>query len=175
MRNREAELGSALERLPAFAGAPVPVYFKPRLTVRGRRLESGGGLGTEVHAASDLRRRIIVLDSALRGGELRRVLAHELFHFAWLRLGNPARASWTALIGAEIRAGARGELGWSAEWRKEALPLDKRGYLCESFCDSAAYVYAGIERHAEFTLPARYRRRRLEWFRNQFGSGRIRI
>jgi len=67
----------------------------------------------------------------------------------------------------------RGELGWSAEWRKSKLtPLDRRErtrkwreYCCESFCDTAAWLYAGVRTHAEFTLAAAGRAERREWFR----------
>ncbi len=53
--------------------------------------------------------------------ELARILVHELFHFAWVRLGNPARRSYEALVREEWKRRARGELGWSAESRKRAL------------------------------------------------------
>ena len=53
--------------------------------------------------------------------ELARILVHELFHFAWVRLGNPARRSYEALVREEWKQRARGELGWSAESRKRAL------------------------------------------------------
>jgi hypothetical protein len=93
-------------------------------------------------------------------------------HFIWLRLGNAARFRYEDLVRAEIAAGACGELGWSAEWRKEALCLADganrtrrwREYCCESFCDTAAWIYSGVERHEEFTLGARWRRGRRAWF-----------
>ena len=50
---------------------------------------------------------------------LRRILVHELFHFAWASLGNPTTQSWARVIEAEWNSRARGELGWSAEYRKE--------------------------------------------------------
>jgi hypothetical protein len=124
-----------------------------------------------VHAGSDIRRRWIVLDSALRGGELERVLAHELFHFVWVRLGNPSRRAWRDLLAAEADRGAWGELGWSAEWRKAAQAAD---YACESFCDTAAFLHTG-RTDADRLLAPRFRARRAEWFRNQFGSGGIKL
>jgi hypothetical protein len=62
----------------------------------------------------------------------------------------PSSASspqWEALLLAER---ARGEAGWSAEWRKAALSdADRRHrtrrwreYACEAFCDSAAALWA---------------------------------
>jgi hypothetical protein len=127
-----------------------------------------------VHAASFLRGRCVVLDSALlrRPRELRRILIHELFHFVWLRAGNRSRLEYERLVRHEHSSGARGELGWSAEWRKDALrALDRstrtrrwREYVCESFCDTAAWLYSTGVRHPEFTLAARYRSRRREWF-----------
>jgi hypothetical protein len=129
-----------------------------------------------VHAGSFLRKRLVVLDRALLEAprELARIVAHELFHFAWLRLGNPSRRAWERLLAAEIRAGVKGELGWSAEWRKDELrrpdPARRtrrwRAYACESFCDTAAWLLAGAGRHAEFTLPAGARRARRRWFSN---------
>jgi hypothetical protein len=165
---------------PEVRGSPIEIAFLPNLRARGGRLRSGkGDRGKEVHAGSFLRERRIVLDSALRTRprELRRILTHELFHFAWLRLGNPGRREWEALLRSEIQGGVRGELGWSAESVKAALTrADRvsrsrrwREYVCESFCDSAAWLFAAHGRHEEFTLPAWARRARRECF------GRLRL
>ena len=96
-----------------------------------------------VHAGTFLRRREIVLDAGLLAcpGELARILIHELYHFVWLRLDNHTRRSYEDLVAEEIRKSARGELGWSAEWRKwdlrRADPAGRtrrwREYCCESF------------------------------------------
>jgi hypothetical protein len=116
----------------------------------------------------------MVFDTELRRSpsELSRILVHEVFHFAWVRLSNQARRSWETLLQAEMERRAHGELGWSAEWRKRVLR--KRGgdapgrvwseYACESFCDTAAWLYAGAGGHAEFTLAPRWRRARQAWF-----------
>lgn len=124
-----------------------------------------------MHAAAFLRKREIVLDEELRADppELARIFVHELFHFAWLRLGNPRRHSYGSLLRAEISGGARGELGWSAEQAKSRfLQQEKnsrwRAYVCESFCDTAAFLYAGRDSHEEFNLTAKWRRRRARWF-----------
>ena len=100
-----------------------------------------------------MRERRILLETTLAGdpANFARIFVHELFHFAWLRLGNPRRRSYELLLAEEIAARAAGELGWSAEWRKYALaPSDRRlrtrrwrEYACESFCDSAAWLYSG--------------------------------
>jgi hypothetical protein len=146
----------------------------PALRAHRGRLVSGGREGAEVHAGAFLRKRVIVLDAELleRPRELARIFIHELFHFVWLRLGNPARRSFEELLRAEIRRGARGELGWSAEWRKLKLSTADhrkrtrrwRQYVCESFCDSAAWLLAGTSRHSEFTLGRADRERRRRWF-----------
>src|SRR5687767_14244271 len=68
-----------------FVGGPVSIEFLPNLSVHRRQLLSNCGVGHEVHAGSFLRERSIVIDSALRGPELTRILLHELFHFAWIR------------------------------------------------------------------------------------------
>ena len=120
----------------------------------------------------------MVFDCA--AAEFPRIFVHELFHFVWLRQGNAPRWSYEDLLRAEQRAGTRGELGWSAEWRKLALePRDARArtrrwreYCCESFCDSAAWLYSGVKRHGEFTLSARARQRRRAWFA-AFVGGRV--
>jgi hypothetical protein len=128
----------------------------------------------------------MVLDAELAGKprELVRILAHELFHFVWARLGNERRRSYDELLHHEWKQRARGELGWSAESRKSALPHHplptthhplRRDYACESFCDTAAWMYSGIARHPEFTLAPRHRKRRAEWFQANFQGRRIPI
>lgn len=130
-----------------------------------------------MHAASFLPSRRIVLDSELLcyPDELRRILIHELFHFVWRRLGNPKRFEWEDVLRLELQARARGELGWSAEWRKLAMaPSDVqrrtlrwRNYVCESFCDTAAWLWGPP--HAEHTLAQRHRSRRELWLRGITG------
>jgi len=151
----------------------VWVEFRPGLRAWRGRLESGGRRGREILGAGFIRERRIVLDSSLRRqpAEALRILTHELYHFAWVRLGNPTRRSWEELLAGQT---AKGELGWSAELRKAALtPADRslrtrrwREYVCESFCDTAAWLLAagGRRRHDEFTLPGGARRARRRWF-----------
>ena len=149
-----------VRRMPSLSGGPVRVHV-----VRGLRDRRGA-----VHAGSFLRERRIALDCTR--AEFPRIFVHEVAHFIWLRLGNTARFHYEEIVRSEIAAGARGELGWSAEWRKEALCLADganrtrrwREYCCESFCDTAAWIYSGVERHEEFTLGARWRRGRRAWF-----------
>jgi hypothetical protein len=112
-----------------------------------------------------------VLDAELRSApqELARIFVHELFHFGWLRLGNARRHSYGSLVRAEIDGGARGELGWSAELTKSHFLRQKkdarwRAYVCESFCDTAAFLYADCDAHEEFTLASKWTRRRARWF-----------
>jgi hypothetical protein len=126
--------------------------------------------GNPAHAATFIRKRLILLDRALRNDprEHARILCHERFHFVWVSLGNPLRLSWEMLLKGEGRA--RGEAGWSAEWRKRKLaPSDSidrtrrwREYCCESFCDTAAWVFTGAEN--EVTLGKRLLRGRKDWF-----------
>jgi hypothetical protein len=130
--------------------------------------------GVAVHAATFLREGRIILDKALlrRPRELRRIFFHELLHFVWWKLGNPSRLSWEALLASERKTRARGELGWSAEIRKNKLtPHDMvkrsrawREYCCESFCDTGASILFTGRKHDEFTLAKRYRERRESWF-----------
>jgi hypothetical protein len=164
----------ALAAVPALSGDPVRLRFLPDLTTARGKLRSGAPGGTEVHAASYPRRREMVLDAALLRNEpeLARILVHEIFHFCWFRLGNALRASYGDLLEWEVKAGARGELGWPSESVKQKLrradwssrSLRWREYTCESFCDTAAWLYAGLSQHPEWSLPARFRRRRARWF-----------
>lgn len=138
------------------------------------RLFAGAGPGMEVHAASFIRQRRMVLDRALLAHppELARILVHELFHFVWVRLSNADRLSWHAVLSRELSRRARGELGWSSELRKSQLPSGAaqarsrlwREYACESFCDTAAFLLSGIPTHPEFTLKPAFRRGRARWF-----------
>ncbi len=109
-------------------------------------------------------------------GEFERILIHEIFHFTWVRLSNANRRSWECLLQKELRDRASGELGWSAEWRKRTLTHSDttkrspkwRRYACESFCDSAAWLFGELGVHDEFTLAAGRRHARRAWFRATF-------
>lgn len=125
-----------------------------------------------------------MLNSELVGSpkELARIVTHELYHFAWIRLGNAERKSYEALLRGEILMGESGELGWSSERVKKLLRRsDVRGqsrrwkfYVCESFCDTAAWIATG-GRSGEVTLGARARRNRRAWFRHLEALGRIQL
>jgi len=167
------------KRLPDLEGRAIGIRFLAALSAGSRKLYSQRPSGQPVHAGTFIRKRRIILDLELAGkpNELVRILTHELFHFAWVRMGNPTRRSYEDLLRREWNQRARGELGWSAELRKSALsryPLPRsnhpkwRDYACESFCDTAAWLYSGIARHPEFTLAERHRKRRAEWFRTNF-------
>jgi hypothetical protein len=143
------------------------------------RVEIRRSLGSHLAGAS-IPRRLILLDAAVlaQRGEFERILIHELFHFAWVRLSNQKRLAWERVLAGELRGRIRGELGWSAEWRKEILTRADlrhrtpkwRRYACESFCDSAAWMFAGPRVHDEFTLAAAARRLRRRWFTEQFSA-----
>ena len=161
--------------LPAMEGRPV------RLEIRRELADRRGA----VHAGAFIRERRIAFDAELAADpqEFARIFVHEIFHFVWLRLGNPRRWSYEELLRREMRAGARGELGWSAEWRKRALaPRDAarrthrwREYACESFCDTAAWIFSGVRAHGEYTLAGRFCERRLQWFQQSGATDRISI
>ena len=117
-------------------------------------------------AGADIRKREIHLHPSLRRdpAERARILTHEYFHFVWVRLGNQRRQAWKELLKTELAANARGELGWSSLWRKGDLPKHFQNYACEAFCDTAAWLYSGCGDHEEYTLAARWRTRRRDWF-----------
>jgi hypothetical protein len=98
--------------LPALVGDPISIRILPRLTAhRGKLLSGSPQRGVPVHAATFIRRREIVLETELtrKPGDLRLITVHEIFHFAWARLGNSSRRTWTELLEAEAAARARGE------------------------------------------------------------------
>jgi len=182
--NRSVE---AVEKRLALEGRAINIRFLPELSAGSRKLYSHRPYGQPVYAATFIRKRQIVLDQALEhdSRELTRILIHELFHFVWVRLSNRHRKSFSVLLARELSEHARGELGWSAEMRKSRLPRTPqsaqhergrwRDYVCESFCDTAAWFYSEIGRHKEFTLATRHRKRRGDWFRVTFSGGRIPI
>ena len=149
----------------------------PPLSGRPIRVEMRRTLGSH-SAATSIPRRLILLDAEVLAhrGEFERILVHELFHFAWVRLSNEKRWSWEQVLRQEFTSRTPGELGWSAEWRKAKLDRSDarrrtprwRRYACESFCDTAAWLYAGLRAHDEFTLPKSARRPRRSWFREYF-------
>jgi hypothetical protein len=166
--------------LPELEGKPIAI-----------RLEA---VAATVHAGTNIRKRVIALDPDLAGdpAELARILIHEVFHFAWVRLGNVRRNEYAAIVMREFKRGARGELGWSSEYRKAALIASQslhpkggtglqpvypklREYICESFCDTAAWRYGGLRDHDEFTLGKRYRHARNRWFAESFDHRPISI
>lgn len=168
-------LSTVQRRLSFLDGAPVRVRFRPSLHAHRGRLVSTSG-GQPVHAGTFLRQRLIVFDSALlaRPRELSRIAVHELAHFIWVRSANALRDQFATLLASELDCGAKGELGWSAESRKanlhRNLPRNWRAYVCESFCDTAAWLYAGFRVHDEFTLASRYRLAREKWFVRTFSA-----
>jgi hypothetical protein len=176
--NRYLQLASRarqlLDGLPPVQGDPIRIRFVHDLSGHG-----------PIHAGSLLRQRRILIETSLSRdpADFARIFVHELFHFAWLRLGNPRRRSYEYLLAVEISAGAAGELGWSAEWRKDALQRSDRRqrtrrwreYACESFCDTAAWLYSGARRHPEFTLPARFRISRRDWFARSVATDGISV
>jgi hypothetical protein len=111
-------------------------------------------------------------------GDFERILVHEIFHFVWVRLSNATRWDWEAVLSGERQRRASGELGWSAEWRKQKLKDSDvlgrsaawRQYACEAFCDTAAWRFAGLREHEEFTLAERFRRKRGAWFAQHLES-----
>lgn len=139
-------------------------------------------------AVSYVRERVLVLHRRLfRQRWLgQRLFYHELCHFLWPRLGSGARRGFVVQLRRELARGARGELGYSAQYRKQCLAGARkssyvwRDYSCESFCDTGAYALARRARlggrlaSVEFTLPARYRRARLNaWWRTLAGENTI--
>lgn len=147
---------------------PLPSVLSPSSN-KPIRLVWNDGLRDHGHQAiggAAIRRREIHLHPRLRHRpeERSRILTHELFHFAWARLGNPRRAGWKYVLECELEARARGELGWSSQWRKYELPKAFPDYACEAFCDTGAWLFSACPDHEEYTLSGRWRARRRAWF-----------
>ena len=169
------------ERLPQVKLAAADELWLAQGRVVVNQAPEGQAVGPQdrLHAASFIPERYLVLNRRLfrQRVELGRILYHELCHFLWPRLGNPLRKQYEELVREEFRGGVRGELGYSSEWRKAKLraggariPIPRQGlwreYICESFCDTAAYVLLGQERnagHSEYTLGRGARERRTKW------------
>jgi hypothetical protein len=150
------------------------LQFLPDLTAhRGTLLSCAVARGRPVHAASFLNTRRIVIEKQLicKPPDLRLVLAHEIFHFVWRRLGNVNRRNYCSVLVEEYAKRARFELGESAAVAKERLTDSDcalhspawRDYVCESFCDTGAWFWAGIGSHRYFQLARRWRARRAAW------------
>ncbi|MGH6878326.1 MAG: hypothetical protein ACREHV_13275 [Rhizomicrobium sp.] len=172
-----------LAHLPPLAGRPISVSFRRGLTAhRGKLVSRAAGRGTAVYAVSFVRQRKIVFDASLSSDppRLRFFAVHEVFHFVWTRLGNPKRAEFARLLALELVSGAQGELGESSVISKARLRSRKsppalqpwRDYVCESFCDTAAWLYAGAGTHGPVSLAGRWRNRRRSWFTTVFSSPR---
>jgi hypothetical protein len=168
-------------RLPELTGRPIHIRFESQLTAyKGKLLCEQPGRGTAVHAACFIRKREVVIDCELmrRPRMLRLIVIHELFHFVWTRLGNRGRTEFAQLLAGEYMYRARGELGDSAAVKKSSLePRDCltnsrrwRDYVCESFCDTAAWRYSGLKKKGASTLASRWRQRRELWFNSKFAG-----
>jgi hypothetical protein len=77
---------------------------------------------------------------------------------------SPTNSAWKQLLEAELAAHAKGELGWSSQWRKADLPRNFPNYACEAFCDTAAWLFSACPEHEEYTLANKWRARRRAWF-----------
>jgi hypothetical protein len=166
--------------LPALQGSPIALKFQPELTAcRGKLLSGRPERGRAVHAASFLIERQIVLERRLLSekDELRLILTHELFHFIWRKLGNRRRAEYESLVEEEHRNRARGELGESSGVAQEVLTDEDRAlrskrwknYVCESFCDTGAWLYAGVARNEHFRLAEKWKQMRARWLASLSG------
>jgi hypothetical protein len=152
-------------------GEPIQLsYSRSPRAVRGK-LISGGTVGRELDGASFIRQRRIVLANDLSTAENQRVLLHELFHFAWVRLSNRQRRSYELLLRAEIARGVQGELSWPSFQAKGQLrpqDLDSRsktwrGYACESFCDTCSWYWRGMPVDVEGAFPKSEKNLRQSW------------
>jgi hypothetical protein len=95
-----------------------------------------------------------------------------------MRLGNRGRTQFSELLANEYMHRARGELGDSAAVKKSLLERRDcltnsrrwRDYVCESFCDTAAWRYSGVRQKDLSRLASGWRRRRELWFDSKFAG-----
>ena len=164
------------ERLPELkARRRINVSSRPHLTAYKGKLLSKSPHGAAVYAGSFLRQRKIVLDEVMLRTPrvLERIFVHEVFHFVWSKLGNKLRASYEEIVIDEFDSGVEGELGWSAESLKQQVSAADRknrtrrwkDYVCESFCDTAGWLFGSASRYSEMTLGRPERDIRRRWFR----------
>ena len=167
-------------RLPQLSGRRIHVSFKPALTAHRGKLLSKSFKGDAVYAGCFLRKRRIVMDDdMLRTPRvLERIFVHEVFHFVWLRLGPAVRTSYEEMVSSEWDRAAKGELGWSSESLKlKVTEADRatrtrrwREYICESFCDTAGWLFGSTRQYSEMTLARRYRESRRRWFQEHLSA-----
>ena len=153
----------------------INVSFRPNLTAYKGKLLSKSPYGAAVYAGSFLRERRIVLDELMLRTPrvLERIFVHEVFHFVWSKLSPKLRASYEQIVTDEFDLGVEGELGWSAESLKQQVSAaDRRkrtrrwkDYVCESFCDTAGWLFGSATRYSEMTLGRPERDVRRRWFR----------
>lgn len=174
------------DRLPVLkAQTRIHVSFRPNLTAYKGKLLSKSPHGDAVYAGSFLRKRKIVLDEVMLRTPrvLERIFVHEVFHFVWSKLGARLRASYEQIVKDEFAAGLEGELGWSAESMKQQMTRADRlrrtrrwkDYVCESFCDTAGWLFGTASRYSEMTLGRPERDVRRRWFREHVTDRRLSI
>jgi hypothetical protein len=177
---------AVFDRMPQLrARRAIHVSFRPHLTAYRGKLLSKSPKGDAVYAGSFLRKRKIILDEQMLRTPrvLERIFVHEVFHFVWSKLGSSLRASYERLILEEIEDGALGELGWSAESMKLQLAGSDsenrtrrwKDYICESFCDSAGWLFGSARQYSEMTLGRAERDARRRWFREHVLDRRLSI
>jgi hypothetical protein len=167
-------------RLPELKGRRISVTYRPMLTSWKGELLSRSHKGDAVYAGSFLRKRRIVLEEQMLKTPrvLERIFVHEVFHFVWSKLNRDLRESYENLIEAELRKSADGELGWSAESLKMKLTRADRAarnrrwkdYVCESFCDTAGWLFGTTGRYSEMTLDRASRQERRRWMREHIAN-----
>ena len=177
---------AVFERMPQLrARERIHVSFRPHLTAYRGKLLSKSPKGDAVYAGSFLRKRKIVLDEQMLRTPrvLERIFVHEVFHFVWSKLGVGLRSSYEQLVMEEIENGVLGELGWSAESMKLQLTKSDcegrtrrwKDYICESFCDSAGWLFGTARQYSEMTLGRGERDARRRWFREHVVDRRLSI
>ena len=114
---------------------------------------------------------------------LERIFVHEVFHFVWSKLRNELRCSYEDMVIDEFENNTLGELGWSAEsmklqltkWDRKKRTRRWKDYICESFCDTAGWLFGSARQYSEMTLGREERDARRRWFREHVIDGSFSI
>ena len=146
----ELNISKQARTSPRLSGAPIRIEFRPELTTWRGKLLSKEDRGQPIHATSFLPQRLIVFESELLKdwSELSRILVHELFHFAWVRLGNPLRFVLTPGQRHDSRA------------VPELLDgLQGKALLADKAYDSDKIVQSAQEQGIEVIIPSKANRK----------------
>ena len=145
----------------SLTGAPVRVDLVRGLRDRRGPVHAGSFPPRTPHRAR-LHARRVSADLRPRGGALHLAAPGQPGALALRRRG--ARRNRRAAPAGNWGGARSGGRTRCARTTSAARTRRWREYCCESFCDTAAWLYSGLERHEEFTLARTLAQRGAAWF-----------